>query len=604
MDNVTKEMEHLPKLAWQDQAKRFRDLWGHMTSELWLAQAWEEIRRNKGSQTPGVDRQTADDVDLARIHRLSARLHAETYRPKPVRRVYIPKRSGKLRPLGMPTIEDRIVQQALRMMLEPIFEADFLPSSHGFRPGRSPHTALRHVARMYPRVTWVIEGDIVGCFDNIPHDGLMRAIERRIADGKVLSLVSQFLKAGYMEDWQYHRTYSGTPQGGIISPLLCNVFLHQLDELMESLGANKKQSRKEGNLRRSPAYRKIAHAIESARAQLRGNPNRAARKGLLDTLDTLEKERPRTPVYGAQHLTKWGYVRYADDFVVLVNGSKQEARAMQGTVKEHLAAMGLQLSAEKTRMTHWDEPITFLGYHIHGELRDRGVQIKAVLAIPKEKERLVRRELIRVSRSHHIPELDAMMLMSAKFRGWCHYYKYANSPQAVFSRVAQKMWWCFAHFLASKKRMSMKQLLSWAQTTGVYTTVTRGERSRKTFVQRVGKKQYLLDVFPPDTVGILAGTNKEERTVDVKPISPTDWKHGRSAATRLSAFARNGGICERCGEHPAHQIHHPNPMATKRTTRAKIMSDKDQREHALALCKECHLEVHRQGKSAGQRHHG
>jgi hypothetical protein len=255
-------------------------------------------------------------------------------------------------------------------------------------------------------------------------------------------------------------------------------------------------------------------------------------------------------------------------------------------------------------MTHWDEPITFLGYHIHGELRDRGVQIKAVLSIPKEKERLVRRELVRVSRSHHIPELDAMLLMSAKFRGWYHYYKYANNPQPVFSRVARKMWWRYAHFLAGKHRRSIKQLLSWAQTTGVCTTVTRGKRSRKTFVHRVGKKQYLLDVFPPNTAGILAGTNTDDRTVDVKPISLTDWKHGRSTATRLSAFARNEGICARCGEHPAHQIHHPNPIATKRTMRARIMSDQDQREHALALCKECHLEMHRQGKNSGQRHHG
>ena len=312
MDNVTKEMEHLHKLARHNQAKRFRELWEPMTSALWLAHAWETIRKNPGSQTPGVDRQTADDVDLARIDRLAARLHAGTYRPQPVRRVYIPKRSGKLRPLGIPTIEDRIVQQALRMVLEPIFEADFLPSSHGFRPGHSPHTALRHVARMYPRVTWVIEGDIVGCFDNIPHDGLMRAVERRIADGKVLSLVSQFLKAGYMEDWQYHRTYSGTPQGGIISPLLCNVFLHQLDEFMEAQGANQKQTRKEGDLRRNPAYRKIAHAIERARAQLRGNRDKEARNKLLDILDTLEKERQHTPFYGAHHPTKWGYVRYAD----------------------------------------------------------------------------------------------------------------------------------------------------------------------------------------------------------------------------------------------------------------------------------------------------
>jgi len=215
MDNVAKEMEHLHKLAVANQGKRFQKLWDYVVTETWLSQAWEEIRRNKGSRTPGIDKMTAEDIDLPRIHRLCERLRKGEYRPTAVRRTYIPKCNGKLRPLGIPSLEDRIVQQGLRMVLEPIFEADFLPSSHGFRQGHSPHTALRDVARMYPRVSWVIEGDIVGCFDNIPHNGLLKAVARRIADGKVLGLVSAFLKAGYMENWQYHQTYSGTPQGGI-----------------------------------------------------------------------------------------------------------------------------------------------------------------------------------------------------------------------------------------------------------------------------------------------------------------------------------------------------------------------------------------------------
>jgi group II intron reverse transcriptase/maturase len=282
VNNVAKEMEHLHKLAVTNQEKRFRALWDNMISEEWLAQAWEEIRRNQGSQTPGIDRDTAKDLDLDRIRHLSKKLHEGTYRPQSVRRVYIPKSNGKLRPLGIPTIEDRLVQQALRMVLEPIFEADFLPCSQGFRQGHSPHTALRDVARMYPRVSWVIEGDIVGCCDNIPHSGLLQAVTRRITDGKVLSLVSAFLQAGYMENRQFHKTYSGTPQGGIISPLLCNIFLHQLDEYMESLEANKVQTKTEANLRRSAEYRKIDNAITRTRAQLRHNPDRRARNTLLD----------------------------------------------------------------------------------------------------------------------------------------------------------------------------------------------------------------------------------------------------------------------------------------------------------------------------------
>jgi len=158
-------MEHLNKLAGNNQALRFTELWEKISSEIWLIQAWEEIRRNTGSHTLGIDNETAKDIDLTRISQLSGKLHTGKYRPKSVRRVYIPKSNGKLRPLGIPTIEDRIVQQAVRMALEPIFETDFLPCSHGFRQGYSTHTALRDVARMYPRVSWIIEGDIVGCFD-------------------------------------------------------------------------------------------------------------------------------------------------------------------------------------------------------------------------------------------------------------------------------------------------------------------------------------------------------------------------------------------------------------------------------------------------------
>jgi RNA-directed DNA polymerase len=165
MNNVSEEMKHLHKLAKRDPGKRFTHLWALVTDPEWLMQAWEEIRRNKGSMTAGTDNTVATDIDPERIHLLSARLKAHEYRPQPVRRVYIAKSKGKKRPLGIPTLEDRIVQQALRMVLEPIFEADFYTCSHGFRSNRSTHTALRDVARIFPRVSWTIEGDIMGCLD-------------------------------------------------------------------------------------------------------------------------------------------------------------------------------------------------------------------------------------------------------------------------------------------------------------------------------------------------------------------------------------------------------------------------------------------------------
>jgi hypothetical protein len=280
------------------------------------------------------------------------------------------------------------------------------------------------------------------------------------------------------------------------------------------------------------------------------------------------------------------------DFVILVNGTEAESRDYKNKIEGQLTAMGLALSAEKTKITHWSKPIAFLGYHIHGVPRSHGVQIRAILSIPKEKERLIRRELLKVASYHHIPELDALGAMNAKFRGWCNYYKYANSPQVVFNRVAQKMWWLYAHYLARKKRTNIKKLLTWATTTGIRKTVKKGPAYRKTFIISVGTREHYLDVFPPSTTEIRALPNKETWTVDLKPIHPQNWQRGRSAATRLTALARSEGICESCGANPAQHVHHSNRMRTKRTVFAKIASDKDQREQAPALCKECHLAVH------------
>jgi group II intron reverse transcriptase/maturase len=593
VNNVSEEMKHLHKLAKRNPSKRFDHLWELVTDPMWLTQAWEEIRSNKGSMTAGIDSTIAVDITPERIQSLSTRLKTGQYRPKPVRRVYIPKANGKTRPLGIPTLEDRIVQQAVRMLMEPIFEADFYACSHGFRRNRSTHTALRDVARIFQRTTWTIEGDIVGCFDNIPHGRLMKAVETRIADEKVLGLIRAFLAAGYVEQWQYHRTYSGTPQGGVLSPLLCNIFLHQLDEyLMKELQANETQTKRESNARRNPKYRKIAQKITRHRHRLK-QAQGAAREGLIRELTELERQQRATPCYARdkRHPSKIGYVRYADDFVIMVQGKKPEARAIKDQIGKKLQEMGLALSEEKTKLTHWRYKVNFLGYQLHGKPTRKGTSIRPILSIPRKKVQGIKEALREVSGYHQIPEVDIIVQMSAMVRGWCNYYRYATAPQATFSDLGRYTWWRYAHYAARKQRLSIAQMIRQERQAGRLGEVTRNGRKRNTFRVFVEGKAVTLDLFPPRTGQIRALSTTGQWIVDLKPVIPTNWQSGRSLATRTAALERAKGTCERCGEQPVAHVHHTVPLRGK-TFLARVTSDSAQRYTAIALCNECHLEVH------------
>lgn len=595
MLNVAEKMKQL-----HERAKRFPDeqikynLFRIMTYRIWLGQAWEEIRRNKGSMTAGVNDTLAVDVDTDLIKDLADKLRSGKYRPKPVRRVYIPKANGKTRPLGIPTIEDRIVQQALRMIMEPIFEADFLNCSHGFRKNHNTHTALRDVARKYSHTNWIIEGDIEGCYDSIPHNKLIKQIEKRIADKKILKLIKLFLKAGYLENWQYHKTYSGTPQGGIISPLLANIYLHSLDEYMvKELSANRTQTNRESNARRNPEYRKIENKIQKLRRELKTKQDKGRSREIKE-LEQLERKLRQTPYYttNKRHPDKIAYTRYADDFVILINGTRKEAEEIKEKTKQKLQEMGLTLSEEKTKITNWRNTINFLGYEIKGRIRKSKKTHTAKLRIPKMKLKRTMEEIKEISKYHHIPEADILTQISAMYRGWCNYYKYAHAPQKVFSQIASKAWWSYAHYLARKQRSSIKDTVKRERKAGRLSTVEKNGRKKHVFSTKIDKRTIILDTFPPKTEKIYNLKNKGDWTVDLKPIKPKDWQNGRSLATRLRALERANGTCEKCGKSPVEDVHHTIPLRKKRSFLAKIMSDKAQVETALALCKECHIEVH------------
>lgn len=431
-----RELEHLRKLASADPTKRFGKLLKAVKQETFLTMAWERIRTNKGSRTSGVDGQTKEDVNAQMIHELARELAERRYQPKPVRRVYIPKPGKKeKRGLGIPTIRDRIVQAAVAQVLEAIYEPIFRESSYGFRPRRSTIHALRHVARAYRAgVTWIIEGDLVKCFDSIPHGVILNCLRKRIKDECFIDLIRRMLKAGVMEDFHYERTHSGTPQGGILSPILANIVLHEFDCWVEKhWQANPPQTPKQQQARLNPEYVRLKSRIYRWRAQLdsRIPMGRQTVEGLKHKIKEAVAERKQTPCLLPRQAIY--YCRYADDYiVVLCNYSKEDAQNFKQAMAEWLQEnLGLEQHPDKTHITHWSERFRFLGYDLRGQRNPNGSHWLR-LTIPPEAERGLKQRVKRLCGYTQIPETDLFMSVNAQMRGWTQYYRYAHNARQRF----------------------------------------------------------------------------------------------------------------------------------------------------------------------------
>lgn len=408
-----------------DPDKRFADLFNIVCDRRTLLHAWERLARNRGSNIPGTDHVTRKAVEerpdgvAGFLEDIRQELRQGIYRPQPVRQRLIPKpgKPGKFRPLGIPTLKDRLVQMALKLVLEPIFEADFYPTSYGFRPGRSTHDALSRVRhRLNPtsagssRTRYVIEGDIKGCFDAIDHHVLMDRVRRRIEDRKVLRLVLAFLKADIMIEGSLRHPVTGTPQGGIISPLLANVYLTAIDERYKRWIPNPRDKTR-------------------TRAQQRLQSDYA---------------RGRPGFY---------VVRYADDFVVLVQGTLQDAEqerlALAQFLKEELR---MELSMEKTKITDVREGFNFLGYRVAQEkLRLTGRRV-GMLFIPKNKSQLLRDKV--KAKVRETPTgftlADLIDDLNPVIIGWRNYYRYASRAWREFAKSDWWLYWRLKSWLGKK----------------------------------------------------------------------------------------------------------------------------------------------------------
>ncbi|MCK1448803.1 group II intron reverse transcriptase/maturase [Bradyrhizobium sp. 48] len=394
--------------------KVFADLFNIVCDRRTLLESWRRLTRNKGSRTPGTDGVTRKTVEerlggaVRFIEDIRDELHSGTYRPEPVRQRLIPKpgKPGKVRPLGIPTLKDRLVQMALKLVLEPIFEADFYPTSYGFRPGRSTHDALAKIQRrLHPTPSgtseyrFVIEGDIKGCFDAVDHHVLMERVRRRIGDRKVLRLVLSFLNAGVMIEGTVRHPVTGTPQGGIISPLLANVYLAAIDE-------------RYGRWSMRPRER----------------PQNAADRRLYD------RRRNRPTFYA---------VRYADDFVVLTDGTREEAEAEKFALAQFLKTeLRMELSMEKTRITGVGEGFDFLGYRVVQTKARRTGRMVGNLFIPKSKLKDLRHKIkVRVKATPTGQALaDLIDDLNPVITGWRNYYRYATWATRDFASLDWWLW--------------------------------------------------------------------------------------------------------------------------------------------------------------------
>ena len=428
----------LHQWAIDDPTRRFGDLYNLVCDPAVLVEAWHRVRGNRGARSAGVDGQTAAYISTVRgeedfLADLRAELKARTFTPLPVRERMIPKSGGKLRRLGIPTVRDRVAQAALKLVLEPIFEADFKPCSYGFRPKRRAQDAIAEIHYLTSRsYEWVLEGDIKACFDEIDHTALMARVRHRIGDKRVLGLVKAFLKAGVLSEGGDERgTSTGTPQGGILSPLLANIALSLLDdhfaEAWEAMGD-----------RSARQYRR--------------------RKGLAT----------------------YRFVRYADDWVVLVSGTRVHAEALRDEVAVLLQPMGLRLSQEKTRIVHIDEGFDFLGFRIQRHQK-RGTGKRFVYTYPSKKALASIKDKVRSMTKGATDQSLSVLLhrLNPVLRGWTNYFQHGVS-KATFNYLRQFTWQRVLCWLRHKHRrtswtwLRRRYLPGWWPTEGTVTLFNPG----------------------------------------------------------------------------------------------------------------------------------
>lgn len=571
----------------------FTRLYRYLLREDIYYTAYKNLYVNAGAATKGIDDDTADGFGANYVSDIIESLKNLEYSPKPVRRTYIPKHNGKLRPLGIPSFRDKLIQDAIRQILEAIYEPIFNENSHGFRPGRSCHTAFDRIKYGFNGTKWFIEGDIKGCFDNIDHKVLLKILSEKVKDSKLINLIGAFLKAGYMEEWKYFQTYSGTPQGGILSPILANIYLHELDkkvaEIKQRFDSNEPKKYTE-------EYGRICRRISTLHRKSKNHPDSPDREKWIAEEVELKRQRVKIPAYQDNN-KRICYVRYADDFLVGVVGSKEDCVEIKAELKEFLAGeLKLELSDEKTKITHSSEPARFLGYDVSvrrsQELKRRsdGVKQRALngmvmLNAPlrdKIEEFLINNGYgVRTADGRTVPiaakglrnrsDFEIVSTYNSQIRGICNYYRMAsNFPKLDY-------------FVYIMEYSCLKTLASKHQTT---MAKARGDRrTGKRWGVPYETKTVVKTLIFLNMTDIRKSRKAKLDNVDVVPKSVSKQNEIKN---RLDA-----GICELCGcDSEPVVVHHVQSLKALKGKSAWEQKMRSIRRKTLIVCETCHNKIH------------
>lgn len=578
----------------KDSSYKFERLYRLLFNEELFYVAYQKIASNGGSTTKGSDGRSIDEMSLARIETLIASLKDESYQPHPSRRVHIPKKNGKTRPLGIPAFEDKLVQEVVRMILEAIYEGHFETTSHGFRPKRSCHTALLHIQKTFNGAKWFIEGDIKGFFDNIDHDVLVQILRERISDDRFIRLIRKFLKAGYVEDWTFHNTYSGTPQGGIVSPILANIYLDKLDKYVKEyirhfdMGTKRRPGKESNDLanERKRTVRKLK--------KVKDGTEKAA---LVARLKAIEQERAAFPsgdeMDGSYRRLK--YIRYADDFILGVIGSKEDALRIKEDIKSFLSeSLALELSEEKTLITHTGKSAKFLGYEItvtrnnhqrrdvQGRLRRTyGKRVRLNVSMATLRDKLLEYGAMEIKlrngkevwkpkcRSGLIfnDDLEILDRYNRETVGFCNYYLIANNC-VVLHNFRYIMEYSMYKTFAGKYRSTVRKINKKYRRNKLFTVKyeQKGAIKSRTFYKTSFKRR----------------TTAFNGSCDIEPYSIADASR-TNLTDRLKAEK-----CELCGATGKLIMHHVRNLKDLKGKESweRLMSARKRK--TIALCPSCH----------------